>query len=81
MDGSRKIKQQALEQGNKQNHGEPAYDYSARPLWEIAQELASQIPPEEWEKVPADASINLDHYLYGAPRKRTEEEKEKQEGV
>ena len=40
-----------------------------RPVWELVVELGAQIPEEEWAKVPDDASINLKHYLYGAPRK------------
>lgn len=32
------------------------------------QEIQSKVPVEEWEKLPHDASINHDHYLYGAPK-------------
>lgn len=39
-----------------------------RPLWEEADEIAASVPEEEWERVPADLSKNLRHYLYGAPR-------------
>jgi len=31
-------------------------------------EISSQIPPEEWEKIPSDLSYNLDNYLYGAAK-------------
>lgn len=31
--------------------------------------LGKSIPKEERDKIPTDASINLDHYLYGAPKK------------
>lgn len=41
-----------------------------RPIWEVAEEIGRSIPPEEWEKVPKDLSINLDHYLYGAPKRK-----------
>jgi hypothetical protein len=40
----------------------------ARPFWEDIIALGASIPREEWEKVPRDLSINLDHYLYGAPK-------------
>ncbi len=40
----------------------------ARPIGEIFEELGRSIPEEEWAKVPADLSKNLDHYLYGAPK-------------
>lgn len=33
------------------------------------QELARQVPQEEWDKLPKDLSDNLDHYLYGTPKK------------
>ena len=32
-------------------------------------ELAQKIPEEELAKLPADGSIQLDHYLYGHPKK------------
>jgi hypothetical protein len=40
-----------------------------RPIWEVIVELGAQISEEEWAKVPDDASINYQHYLYGAPPK------------
>lgn len=46
----------------------PEYDDSARPIWEEVLEIGASVPPEEWAKVPADLSINLHHYLYGAPK-------------
>jgi hypothetical protein len=47
------------------------YDETAKPIWEIAEEISASIPEEEWAKLPKDLSKNLDHFLYGAP-KRTE---------
>ncbi len=40
-----------------------------RTPWQIWQEQLKDIPEEELDKIPTDASINLDHYLYGAPKK------------
>jgi len=40
-----------------------------RTLWEIRKEHLKDIPEEELDKIPTDASVNLDHYLYGAPKK------------
>ena len=40
-----------------------------RTPWQIWQEHLKDIPEEELDKIPTDASINLDHYLYGAPKK------------
>jgi hypothetical protein len=40
-----------------------------RPFWEIAEEISSQVPLEEWEKLPADGAEQHDHYLYGSPKR------------
>jgi len=48
--------------------GEPEFDPTARPIWEVIAELGAAVPEEEWAKVPSDLSKNLDHYLYGAPK-------------
>ena len=39
-----------------------------RPIWEIIAEIGRSIPDEDLAKIPTDSSINLDHYLYGAPK-------------
>ncbi|CAN5182492.1 MAG: hypothetical protein ACR2GW_10880 [Pyrinomonadaceae bacterium] len=40
-----------------------------RPIWEVIAEISSQVPDEEWDQLPADGSLNHDHYLYGGPKK------------
>ncbi len=40
-----------------------------RTLWEMWKEHLKDIPEEELDKIPTDASANLDHYLYGSPKK------------
>jgi hypothetical protein len=49
--------------------GEKPYDETVKPIWEIAEEIGSLIPIAEWAKVPNDGAENLDHYLYGHPKK------------
>ncbi|MGI9037150.1 MAG: hypothetical protein ACR2GD_14075 [Pyrinomonadaceae bacterium] len=41
----------------------------SRPIWEVIAEISSQVPDEEWAKLPADGAENHDRYLYGAPKK------------
>jgi hypothetical protein len=43
---------------------------AVRPIWEIFEEISSQAPPGTWDSVPTDGSVNHDHYLYGAPKKK-----------
>ncbi len=40
-----------------------------RPIWEVITEISSEVPEEEWAKLPSDGSLNHDHYLYGSPKK------------
>jgi len=47
---------------------ETHYDKSARPIEDLLEELAREIPQEEWDKLPSDLNDNLDHYLYGVPK-------------
>lgn len=45
-------------------------DQRRRPLWEVAETINAQLPEDTWDQVPADGSINFDHYLYGAPKRQ-----------
>jgi len=40
-----------------------------RPVWEIVAEADADLPPDTWDNVPIDGSVNVDHYLYGAPKR------------
>ena len=42
-----------------------------RSIWEVVDEINSGLPADTWENVPTDGSINLDHYLYGAPKQQS----------
>jgi hypothetical protein len=44
------------------------YDKSARPIEDLLEKIAREIPKEEWDKLPDDLNDNLDHYLYGVPK-------------
>ena len=41
------------------------FDPTARPIEDVLEELARQVPDEEWSLLPQDLSSNLDYYLYG----------------
>lgn len=38
-------------------------------IWDKIQENMSKVSPEELAEIPADASVNHDHYLYGESKK------------
>lgn len=41
------------------------YANEAKPIWEIAGEIAREVPVEDWDNVPEDGAVRLDHYLSG----------------
>ena len=45
-------------------------DVNRRPIWEVVDEINAGLPADTWENVPPDGSVNLDHYLYGAPKRQ-----------
>ena len=49
--------------------GEVPYDPDAPRIWEVIAQIGESVPVEEWDKVPTDLAENIDHYLYGAPKK------------
>ncbi len=49
------------------NQAEGASAY--KPIWEVVDDLRKSIPPEEFAKLPKDGAEELDHYLYGSPKR------------
>lgn len=48
---------------------EAAHDATVSPIEDVLRELAQDIPQEDWDKLPPDLTDNLDHYLYGTPKR------------
>jgi hypothetical protein len=40
-----------------------------RPIVEVLAEIAATIPPAELAKLPSDFTDQLDHYIYGTPKR------------
>jgi hypothetical protein len=40
-----------------------------RSLQEKIAEVVAAVPEEEWAKLPSDLGDNLDHYIYGTPKR------------
>jgi Arc/MetJ-type ribon-helix-helix transcriptional regulator len=40
-------------------------------IWERILEMTAEVPEAEWDKLPADSSAQLDHYIYGTPKRPT----------
>ena len=64
-----KVKVLSAEQQEKVLEFVAALDIPKKTIWDKLDERLKNVPPEEFAEIPADASANLDHYLYGAPKK------------
>ena len=45
-------------------------EVSLETLFKKIEEQGQNIPDEVWEEIPKDGSVNHDHYLYGAPKRK-----------
>lgn len=49
-------------------NGRPAQG-SGEPAWQRIVNAMRQVPDEEFDRLPADGSEQLDHYIYGTPKR------------
>jgi hypothetical protein len=40
-----------------------------KPLWERLEEISREVPEEDIEHVPTDLAAQVDHYIYGTPKR------------
>ncbi len=40
-----------------------------RPIWEMILDNMKDVPPEEFARLPRDGASQVDHYLYGHPKR------------
>ncbi len=48
--------------------GKEEFDPNAPPIEETLRAIVADVPQQEWDRLPADLTDNLDHYIYGTPR-------------
>ena len=64
-----KMKVLSAEQQEKVLEFVETFDVQRKTIWDKLDERLKSVPQEELAEIPADASTNLDHYLYGSPKK------------
>ena len=42
-----------------------------KPFWERTVERSKEVPDEVWEELPKDGAAEIDHYLYGSPKRNS----------
>ncbi len=40
-----------------------------RPIWEVIAENMERVPPEDRALLPRDGASQIDHYVYGVPKR------------
>jgi Arc/MetJ-type ribon-helix-helix transcriptional regulator len=51
---------------------QPEAALAHKPIWEEIEELTSNIPDEEFLKLPVDGAEQLDHYIYRLPKRTSQ---------
>jgi hypothetical protein len=49
--------------------GDSAEGHDTRPIAEVLAEIAAAIPAAELAQLPSDFTDQLDHYIYGTPKR------------
>jgi hypothetical protein len=60
---------EAISSNGDRTEASDSQDFSAQSFLSMIDEIRAQVPEEEWKKLPIDLSKNVDHYLYGAPKR------------
>jgi Arc/MetJ-type ribon-helix-helix transcriptional regulator len=62
-----------LEQGQSQQRADQSESAIVKfvPVWKRVLDNMQAVPDEVFERIPADCSERLDHYLYGTPKRPT----------
>jgi putative addiction module CopG family antidote len=42
---------------------------TAKPAWQRVLDIMGEVPNEVFDRMPADSSEQLDHYVYGTPKR------------
>jgi Arc/MetJ-type ribon-helix-helix transcriptional regulator len=63
-----------LEQGQSQQQPDQSEPDIVKfvPVWKRVLENMQAVPDEVFERIPVDSSEQLDHYLYGTPKRPTQ---------
>jgi len=48
----------------------PETGFVAGSIEDEIRRIAASAPDRDWHRLPRDLALNLDHYLYGAPKRR-----------
>ena len=47
----------------------PQPQAAPKPIWEQIRDAFNNVPEEEWDSLPVDGAAQVDHYVYGLPKR------------
>jgi hypothetical protein len=59
----------ADDESNGHEPNAPAPKEASKPIWEIFEEASRDIPDEVLARLPTDLAAQVDHYVYGLPKR------------
>jgi hypothetical protein len=60
---------QLAEQSAPTPAADPQANADDRPIWEIIVDQMKDVPPEDFAALPRDGASQVDHYIYGLPKR------------
>lgn len=51
--------------------GAVPFDSAAKPIWDVFAEIVKELPAKVLNALPTDTAENHDHYIYGAPKRKS----------
>lgn len=58
-----------LASGGNAEQAQTAESLADRPIWEAIQEIMKVVPDEVFNRLPEDGASQVDHYIYGLPKR------------
>lgn len=63
-----RVGEERLQNGDPPDQEAPA-GKDDRPIWEIFVDAMKDVPPEAFDSLPSDGASQIDHYIYGHPKR------------
>ncbi len=70
-DAQDRVARLMLDVAETANEANDREEEEQKPIWEKIRERAEKIPPEVWERLPEDGASEVDHYIYGTPKRNS----------
>ena len=63
------LQRMAAQQAQEVSALSQSSEAARRPIWEVIRDNMKDVPPEEMAALPKDGASQIDHYVYGLPKR------------